>query len=133
MNPEELQAVGMWAAENREIRWEIVRHDDGTYACVVDETYDDVRKETLYKGTWGIRSGVYYYLDLESSDPDADFSLEPVYEVVVLSSFDEFNTKGEGLDGNVLFSNERRVEKFKMNGWKNDRWGANQTGDGNYE
>lgn len=115
LNAEESKAVGMWAGENKEVKWEMLRNDDGTYGLVLHERYEGTLYKDYIKGIWGIKGNAYYYQDLETNN---DLGFYPAtYETVVDLTLNEFRYESKAEDGNIRMSIERRVKQFHFDLW----------------
>jgi hypothetical protein len=131
LNTKELKAVGMWSGENKEVKWEMLRSDDGIYELVLHEEYQGTLHKDYIKGVWGINGDQYYYRDLETNN---DLGFYPAtYETVIKSTMNEFRYKSESEDGSVRISVEKRVDEFKFDLWKKYSKRAIQSGDDNSE
>jgi len=117
LSAEEQAIVGKWAAQNREVQWEIERFPDGTYQIVIMGVMEKDDWIDFGRGIWGIKDGSYFYSELESSWLDTEFALTPEYEKVVISTDTEFTTSRPGVDGEILYSRELKVGQFSMPLW----------------
>lgn len=117
LSESELQLVGKFSGANRELKWEIHRHSDGTFELVLHQKVDGLMREDYTKGIWGIEGNRYYVVDLESLNRFPGGEPDRFWEKIHKISKDRFETVSEGHDGEELVSPEIRVAEFEFSLW----------------
>lgn len=114
----ERSLVGKFSGGNKELKWEIHRHEDGVFELVMLERVDGVLMEDYTKGIWGVEGDRYYFVDLESLNRSPGGEPDRFWEKIRKIEKDRFVTTSEGEDGKELVSPEVRVEDFKLPLWQ---------------
>jgi hypothetical protein len=118
LNQSERKLVGRFEGGNRELKWEIHRHKDGTFELVMLQKVDGVMVSDYTRGIWGVDGERYFLVDLESLNRKPGGEPERFWEKVRKITKDRFETTSEGEDGKELVSPENRVEEFSIPLWK---------------